>query len=143
MFDDGEEKSKDPDYVFCPAPHRKPILHLFTKHFCQHPLFPDRDGTHTKEEIYIQAVSEMYQFCYARGLREAWAYLWNSWYQPKMWRLWARSTSEFISRLRTTMNVENFWRQLKHDYLHHFLRPRLDQLVYILMNIVTPAYMAR
>jgi hypothetical protein len=48
-----------------------------------------------------------------------------------------------VSRLRTTMGVEKFWRQLKHDFLHHFVRPCLDQLVWILINNATPAYMAR
>lgn len=40
------------------------------------------------------------------------------------------------------MTVENFWRQLKHDFLHHFFRPRVDLLVWILINNVTPAYVA-
>ncbi|KJA13623.1 hypothetical protein HYPSUDRAFT_151417, partial [Hypholoma sublateritium FD-334 SS-4] len=60
-----------------------------------------------------------------------------------MWRLWARSTSQYLSRLRTTMGVENFWRQLKHNYLHNYTRPRLDQLVWVLIHKVTPAYFAR
>ena len=68
--------------------------------------------------------------------------MWASWYAPKMWCLWARSTSPYISRLRTTMNVENFWRQLKHDHLHHVAQPRLDHLVWILIYKVTPAYFA-
>jgi hypothetical protein len=41
------------------------------------------------------------------------------------------------------MNVENFWKQLKHDHLHHVTHPRLDHLVYILIHTVTPAYLAR
>jgi hypothetical protein len=41
------------------------------------------------------------------------------------------------------MNVENFWKQLKHGFLHNHLRPRLDQLVWILITKVTPAYLAR
>jgi len=41
------------------------------------------------------------------------------------------------------MNVENFWRQLKHDYLHNVLHPRLDRLIWILIYKVTPAYIAR
>jgi hypothetical protein len=142
-FFEGDTKSADPDYVFCPAPHRRQTLHLFTKHFCQHPLFPEHDGVKTAECIRKDAVMEMYQFCYQRGLREVWGYLWNFWYSLKMWKLWARSTSELVSRLRTTMGVENFWHQLKHDFLHHFVRPRLDQLVWILINNVTPTYMAR
>lgn len=41
------------------------------------------------------------------------------------------------------MGVENFWRQLKHNYLHNYARPRLDHLVWILIYNVTPSYVAR
>ena len=41
------------------------------------------------------------------------------------------------------MTVKNFWRQLKHKFLHHYLRPHLDLLTWILINNVTPAYVAR
>ncbi|KAJ6506021.1 hypothetical protein DFH09DRAFT_943420, partial [Mycena vulgaris] len=34
------------------------------------------------------------------------------------------------------------WKQLKHGFLHNHLRPRLDQLVWILITKVTPAYLA-
>lgn len=145
MFDEGETVSPAPDYVFCPASHRKQILSLVTEHYCQHPKFLEclGNGAWTKEEIRRNAVHEMYQFCRTRGLREVWGYLWSSWYCPKMWKLWARSTSPYIPRLRTTMGVENFWRQLKHNYLHNTPRPRLDHLVWILIYKVTPSYMAR
>ncbi|KAG6848015.1 hypothetical protein H0H93_004170 [Arthromyces matolae] len=143
MFEKGELTSKDPAYVFCPAPHRKQLLRLFTKHFCQHPIFLERDGQWDASRIWEQAVFEMYDFCFRRGLREVWGYMWTSWYSRKIWSLWARSTSPYLTRLRTTMNVENFWRQLKHDYLHHVSRPRLDQLVWILVNRVTPSYISR
>ncbi|KAF8575659.1 hypothetical protein K439DRAFT_1369380 [Ramaria rubella] len=85
----------------------------------------------------------MYHFCNTRGLREVWGYLWTAWYQPKMWVLWARSTSPYLPRWRTTMSVENFWHQLKHDYLHHLVWPCLDQLVWIIQTQVVPYYMAR
>ncbi|KAF6757880.1 hypothetical protein DFP72DRAFT_989103 [Ephemerocybe angulata] len=85
----------------------------------------------------------MYQFCETRGLREVWGYFWSSWYSPDRWVLWARSASPLLSRLRTTMGVENFWRQLKHDYLRRAYRPRLDQLVWVLLNRITPDYYAR
>lgn len=143
MFDEGEKKSKDPIYTFCPAPHRKFLLRLFTKHFCQHPAFPSQDGLQSADDIRREAVHEMYSFCVKRGLREVWGYFWTSWYAPQRWKLWARSTSPFVSRLRTTMNVENFWRQLKHGFLHNHVRPRLDLLVWILVTKVTPAYLAR
>ncbi|THU75958.1 hypothetical protein K435DRAFT_706020 [Dendrothele bispora CBS 962.96] len=141
MFDDQEKRSKDPDYVFCPAAHRKQILHLFTRHFCQHPLLPERLESQgwSPEKIYL-----LLQFCFDRGLREVWGYMWTSWYSPKMWDLWARSTNpNLLSRLRTTMNVENFWKQLKHENLHHVLNPRLDQLVWILIHEVVPSYFHR
>jgi hypothetical protein len=38
LFEEGEKTSADPLYVFCPAPHRKQVLHLFTRHFCRHPI---------------------------------------------------------------------------------------------------------
>jgi hypothetical protein len=144
MFDIDETVSPDPTYVFCPATHRKQILHLFTRHFCQHPIFPQRhEKSLDAKEIRREAVFEMYDFCKKRGLREVWGYMWACWYSPKMWKLWARSTSTYLSRLRTTMGVENFWRQLKHNYLHHVARPWLDHLVWILIYKVTPSYFAR
>ncbi|KAJ7460480.1 hypothetical protein B0H11DRAFT_2242054 [Mycena galericulata] len=36
------------------------------------------------------------------------------------------------------MSVENFWRNLKHETLHHFVHPRLDQLVYLIAVEVLP-----
>lgn len=142
-FEQDEKTSKDPSYVFCPSHFRKDLLRKLTKHYCQHPLLPEQDGTRTAKEIRDAAVYEMYMFCHQRNLAEVWAYLWTQWYSPKRWHLWARSTTDLISRLRTTMNVENFWRQLKHDFLHHHLRPRLDELTYILVEHVTPAYLER
>jgi hypothetical protein len=123
MFDADEVTSKDPSYVFCPAPHQKQLLPLFTKHYCQHPLFAERHGKWGKEKIHQNAVYEMYNFCYTQGLQEVWGYMWACWYAPKMWCLWASSTSPYISHLHTTMNVENFWWQLKHNYLHYVARP--------------------
>lgn len=40
-FEENEVRSKDPAYVFCPAPHRHQILRLFATHFCMHPAFPE------------------------------------------------------------------------------------------------------
>jgi len=42
----------------------------------------------------------------------------------------------------TTMSVRNFWRQLKHDYLHHLVQPWLDQLVWVIQTQVVLNYMA-
>ncbi|KAK1222979.1 hypothetical protein PQX77_014179 [Marasmius sp. AFHP31] len=143
MFEAGETLSRDPNYIFCPASHRKQLLHLFTKHFCLHPFFRSRGGlTLSAKQIQLNSAHEMYKFCKDRGLHEVWAYMYNCWYCPTMWKLWARSSSPYLSRLRTTMNVENFWKQLKHEQLHHLLHPRLDQLVHILIYKVTPMYVA-
>jgi hypothetical protein len=77
VFDEGKFKSINLDYVFCPAPHCKQLLWLFTKHFCQHPLFPECGvGIQSAEEIHRNAVAEMYQFCYQWGLWEVWGYMW-------------------------------------------------------------------
>ena len=81
-FEEGESRDtprvKDLTYEFCPAPHRKPILRLFTKHFCQHPAFSERnEGPCSATEIRKRAVLEMYQFCRQRGLREVWGYLYS------------------------------------------------------------------
>jgi hypothetical protein len=142
MFEEGEVASKDTKYTFCPAWHRRGILLLFTKHFVQHMLFPERlqDGIWDAETICRNAAWEMYDYCYKRGLREAWGYLWTSWYSPKRWSLWARSSSPRISRLRTTMCNENFFKNLKGTYLHDLLHPRLDQLVWIIIHQVVPVY---
>ncbi len=41
------------------------------------------------------------------------------------------------------MTVENFWRFLKHETLHHLLHPRLDQLVWLLVTEVSPQFDAK
>lgn len=115
-FEEGETRSKDPEYIFCPAAHRKQLLKLFTSHFCRHPLLPEPTGIRSASEIYADACHEMYSFCHQRGLADVWAYMWNSWYSNQMWKLWALSACPRIPRLRTTMNAENLWKQLKHDF---------------------------
>jgi hypothetical protein len=41
------------------------------------------------------------------------------------------------------MNIENFWKQLKHGFLHNHVQLRLDQLIWILITQVTSVYLAR
>jgi len=87
-LEEGEKQVTDPDYVFCPEVHRRQLLRKFSKHLCQHPFFPTSSGTYqTSSEIHRACVYDMYTFCHDRGLTEAWAYLWNSWYG--CWNLWA------------------------------------------------------
>ncbi|KAJ6610346.1 hypothetical protein B0H10DRAFT_1811819 [Mycena sp. CBHHK59/15] len=133
------------------AAHRKQILRIFIRHFCEHPLLPDRTGTpRTSAKIRYDAVYEMYHFCYQRGLREVWGYMWVAWYCPAKYRLWARASQpNFIGRWQTTtvrkcsMAVENLWRYLKHETLHHLLHPRLDQLVYLIVTDLIPTFEAK
>ncbi|KAJ7125910.1 hypothetical protein C8R44DRAFT_618339, partial [Mycena epipterygia] len=74
---------------------------------------------------------------------KVWGYLWTPWYSPKMSKPRAHSASALLSHLRTTINIENFWKQVKHGCLHNHLHPRLDQFVWILIPKVTPAYLAQ
>ncbi|KAK1233880.1 hypothetical protein PQX77_002933 [Marasmius sp. AFHP31] len=78
MFEAGETSSRDPNYIFCHAPHRKQLLHLFTKYFCLHPFFRSRGGlTLSAKQIQLNSAHGMYKFCKDRGLREVWAYMYN------------------------------------------------------------------
>ncbi|KIJ47713.1 hypothetical protein M422DRAFT_163578, partial [Sphaerobolus stellatus SS14] len=113
-------RTKDTSYVFCPAPHRLPILHLFAKHHVLHPNLPERHTSScTATEIHTDAVLEMYTHCKRNNLLEVWAYMWNCWYCTPKWKLWARSAYPgAIPRKRTTMIVEALWRNLKCITLH-------------------------
>ncbi|KDQ08347.1 hypothetical protein BOTBODRAFT_118799, partial [Botryobasidium botryosum FD-172 SS1] len=143
-FEDGETRSKDPSYTFCPAPHRADVLRLFADHFCRHPVFPARLGTPcSAASIRASAVKEMYEHCTRNGLTEVWAYMWTNWYSPDRWALWSRSTSSLLSRLRTTMTVENHWKQLKHHYLQFTHRPRLDHALFIICTQAIPAFITQ
>ncbi|GJE99912.1 hypothetical protein PsYK624_161870 [Phanerochaete sordida] len=98
-------RAKAREYIFCPPVHRLPILRLIAKHASQHPLLPERHGeARTSWLIHTDAVQEMYQHCEANRLADVWAYLWNNWYQPSRWRLWARSTHATIPPYRSTLS---------------------------------------
>ena len=138
----GKQKKSNLAYEFCPLPHRPSILRLLMKHFCQHPLLPERHGQHrTAELIYRDSVHETYLHCRNNQLREVWAYLWTNWYTPTKWKLWARSAHPHaIPRKRTTMVVEAMWRNLKRLVLRHYNRPRVDFATYTLVTQALPAY---
>lgn len=129
-------------YIFCPQPHRLPILRLLTKHASQHPLLPERHGKpRTPALIYEDAVREMYQHCELNRLCEVWAYLWNNWYAPSKWKLWARSAhGASIPCHRTTMMVEALWRNIKRLTLHMYNRPPLDLTVWAIVTKTLPPY---
>jgi hypothetical protein len=90
------------------------------------------------KEIYRGAVLGMYQYCYKNELSQVWAYLWNRWYTPGQWKLWACSANPIIPRIKTTMIVESLWKHLKHRELAHFNRPRLDLVTHIVLKHLLP-----
>ena len=136
------EPKRPLSYEFCPLAHRLSILRLLSKHFCLHPLLPERHGkARDSEQIHYDSVYEMYLHCKRNHLREVWAYLWTNWYTADKWRLWARSEyPHAIPRKRTTMVVEAMWRNLKRLALHLHNRPRVDFATYALVTEVLPAY---
>ncbi|EJD34591.1 hypothetical protein AURDEDRAFT_76042 [Auricularia subglabra TFB-10046 SS5] len=113
---------------------------MFRKHLHLHPEIPvDADGTRmTAEKIHKSAVYQTYRYCYERDLSQVWAYLWNRWYAPSQWPLWARAACPAIPVLKTTMVVECVWRYIKHRDLRAFHRPRLDLLVYTILQATLP-----
>jgi hypothetical protein len=67
-------------------------------------------------------------------LNDAWAYLYRRWYTADMWKLWARSVVEHIPNGKSTMMIESHWRVLKRNHLYLNNRPRLDYLVYVIIE---------
>ena len=133
---------KDAKYIFCPPEHCLPILRLFAKHHALHPLLAERHGQpRSPEQIYEDCVLEMYSHCKRNNLCEVWAYMWNSWYAPSKWKLWAHSGyPKAIPRKRTTMMVEAVWYRLKQVSLALNHRPRLDFVIHIIATESVPAY---
>ncbi|KIM22675.1 hypothetical protein M408DRAFT_56778, partial [Serendipita vermifera MAFF 305830] len=115
------------------------VVYLLEQHYCAHPLIP---GYARPDAAAIRwwAVNEAYQFCFKNDLCELWAYLWANWYCLERWNLWARSTSAEIPHLKTTMICELHWRRIKHDYLTHNHKPRVDYLIWILVTRLMPTY---
>ncbi|KAK1222702.1 hypothetical protein PQX77_014446 [Marasmius sp. AFHP31] len=125
--------------LFCPEEHRDTMLTMIMEHRNAHPLLPGKSAP-TAEGIYAWAVKKMYQFSEGEDLPEMWAYLWENWYRPEQWKLWACSVVPEIPRLNTTMIMESHWRHIKHDFRHHFSKPRIDLLAWILVTKLGPSY---
>ena len=123
---------------FCPKELRKTVWDIMEKHLHLHPLIPTDKGQFlTANVIYETSVQEMYTFCKNNSLISLWSYLWTEWYSGQRWKLWARSScADMISILKTTMFVESHWKVIKRDFLYKFFHPRLDLVVYILMEKV-------
>ncbi|KAK4698903.1 hypothetical protein P7C70_g7366, partial [Phenoliferia sp. Uapishka_3] len=135
---------------FCPFDDRPFVLETIEIQFNQHTSIPfeNEDGTFSTlnaTEIHERAVRTLYEYCNSqeRYLPYLWAYLWNQWYQPAQWALWARSASDFLPTLRTTMLVEAHWKQLKHYWLRNTPHPRTDHLIHILITRVKPHFLRK
>jgi SWIM zinc finger len=129
---------------FCPKEYRSSIVEKFRTHLHQHPAIPfnDKDGTYlTAAEIHQGAVKDMYTLCFQHDLSQAWAYLWNRWYTPEQWMLWACSGDEAIPHIKTTMIVESLWKNIKHRDLAMYNRPRLDLVTHLVITNVLPRVM--
>jgi hypothetical protein len=101
-----EEPEENERHTFCPLDLRVPIIKLIEGHFCAHPLIPGYSAP-TPKGIREWAVKQMYEFCCKHDLREVWAYLWENWYRPGRWELWARSCHPEIPILKSTMILES------------------------------------
>ncbi|KAG7085883.1 hypothetical protein E1B28_003417 [Marasmius oreades] len=125
--------------IFCPAELRELVITRVQEHRNAHPLLPGKCHP-SPEGIYSWAVNKMYHFCEGYDLRELWAYLWENWYRPARWKLWAWSAAPEIPRLNTTMIMESHWSRIKKGFLRHFSKPRLDLLAWILIAKLAPSY---
>lgn len=64
-YEEGEKRANDPKYNFCPAVHRMGVMHIVTRHFVQHPIFPQRGGEQwDAKRIYCKSVYEAYTYCF-------------------------------------------------------------------------------
>ena len=99
---------------FCPVQYRSFIVSLFRSHFNWQPDIPVAgSGFLTSSQIYRKAARQMYLACHCRDLRALWAYMWEHWYRPARWMLWARSNYVDMPVWRTTTYLEAIWRVIK------------------------------
>ncbi|KAJ9111276.1 hypothetical protein QFC22_006576 [Naganishia vaughanmartiniae] len=128
-------------FQFCPPQHRTRIVEMHRRIMCLHPTVPSpyHDGRQlTASEIHAWATQEMYHYCRLHHLEHVWAYMWNRWYTPDQWKLWARAAGIEVPRIRTTMMVESLWKVIKRKYLIDFRRPRLDLAIHLIITNALP-----
>ncbi|CAG8704506.1 2371_t:CDS:2 [Dentiscutata erythropus] len=92
-----------------------------TKHFNRHMLIPKEDKTFVSDQhiIWLECVTEIYQYCRNNDLILVWSYLWCEWYSPNQWILWVQSSFEEIGILCTTMVHRNSRYPLISTSLHN------------------------
>ena len=131
-------------FVFCPKNLREKVLELIVKHFHFHSLIPNDDNMYFSiDEIWNMSVKEMYSFCVEHNLKYVWGYMWTNWYQKEHWTLWARAANYELCLFKTTMLIESHWKVIKRDFLPKFFRPRLDLVIFIIINRLLPHYQQR
>ncbi|KIK55056.1 hypothetical protein GYMLUDRAFT_133009, partial [Collybiopsis luxurians FD-317 M1] len=136
---DTEEDNSDEQHAFCPDIHREKIIQMMVNHLNAHPMIPGY-SVPTRDRIRYWAVKEMYLYCVKNELREVWVYMWENWYRPGRWELWAHSVHKDLPVLQTTMMVEAHWCKIKNNFLHHFHKPCVDFLIWILTAKLAPIY---
>ena len=121
------------------------MLHMFSHHFNMHSMIPDQCGLfRSAEQIHYDCINELYSWCYDHNFFRVWTYLFLNWYAPNKWILWARAANpDRLPVLKTTMIIESHWRKMKRDYLHHFNRPRIDQVSWVLTSRAIPQELER
>ncbi|KIJ94363.1 hypothetical protein K443DRAFT_75663, partial [Laccaria amethystina LaAM-08-1] len=139
---ENENEGKQTRRTFCPPLYRVPIVDMMERHYCAHPIILGYAAPNPAA-IRLWAVHQIYNFCVTNELPEVWAYLWENWYRKGRWELWAWLTYSQIPVLKTTMILESHWRQIKHDFIHHFRMPRCDLLVWILVTKLVPLYYSK
>jgi hypothetical protein len=119
--------------------HQSKINELFVLHMKFHPLThysisETPDTVAEMKENWEGQVREMHDKC--KELKESWAweYLWNNWYRPDRWKLWARAVSNWIPISNTNAMVESLWSVFKKKYLARYSRPKLEYMVQVFMD---------
>ncbi|KAJ7442850.1 hypothetical protein FB451DRAFT_1343831 [Mycena latifolia] len=105
---------------------------MFRTHLNQHPTFPRDDPEEryiSAGEIHKRATQELYQYCFRNDLAQPWTYMWNHWYCPQQWPLWARAA------------CDSMWKHIKRRDLAQFNRPRLDLVTYLVIIGLLPRVM--
>ncbi|SAM08094.1 hypothetical protein [Absidia glauca] len=69
----------------------------------------------------------MYNFCVKHQSSDAWAYIYRRWYT-------VRSVDEHIPNAKSTTMIELHWRVLKRNHLYLNNQPRLEYLVYVIIQ---------
>lgn len=123
---------------------RREIASLFLTHLRWHPfthlpIFTEIDMANIEvRQIWKEQVVEMHNVCKTLGESWAWEYLWNHWYRPERYKIWARSVCAQVPIINSNAIVESLWSTLKRRYLRKHSRAKLEFLIDIIMNQYLP-----